>query len=173
MTPNGTNTAVVTTTVFDLTAFDDVKLTKTITLPTQPTTLDEALAAVGNDKAKLLNVIHEGLIAEAKETARVNMTGFHVVSEEGEVDPLEYIRDIPVVDANGVPVLNEDGTPKMSQTGKYADEAKGKLINNVILSFAKMNGFSKDLSKEKKRELKEQATAFLRNNPAAIAGIQG
>lgn len=148
MTPNGTNTAVVTTTVFDLTAFDDVKLTKTITLPTQPTTLDEALAAVGNDKAKLLNVIHEGLIAEAKENARTNMTGFHVVNDEGEADPAEY-------------------------AGKYADEAKGKLINNVILSFAKMNGFSKDLPKEKKRELKEQATAFLRNNPAAIAGIQG
>jgi hypothetical protein len=144
MTPNGTsNTAVVTTTVFDLTAFDDVKLTKTVTLPTQPTTLEEALAAVGNDKGKLLDVIHEGLIAAAKDAARADMTGWN----DAETDE--------------------------AYTGTYADEAKGKLINAAILSLAKMQGFSKSLEPAQKRALKEKAAAFLRSNPAMLAGIQG
>src|SRR5712671_6338838 len=126
MTPNGTsNTAVVTTTVFDLTAFDDVKLTKTVTLPSAPTTLEEALAAVGNDKGKLLAVIHEGLIAAAKDHARADMSGW------------------------------ADAETEEAYTGTYADEAKGKLINAAILSLAKMQGFSKTLEPAKKRDLKE------------------
>ena len=109
MTPsNGQATRKVTRTVFDLTAFDDVKLEKTVTLPTKPTTLEEALQAAGNDTAKLLDLIHEGLISESVETARADISGFKVVGEDGEAtEPYD---------------------------GKFADEEKGKKINAAIES---------------------------------------
>lgn len=156
MTPNETTTTAAETavpveyvqkTVFDLLKFDDVMLKKPITLPNRPTTIEEALAAVGNDSAKLLNVIHDGLKADARERAKADMTGFLVVGEDDELGEV--------------------------YTGKYADEAKGKLINNAILSIAKMQGYDKSLPPEKKRELKEKATTFLRENPAMLATIQG
>ncbi len=150
MTPQTTETPKgnpVTRTVFDLTAFDDIKLSKPFTPPAAPTTLEEALQAVGNDTSKLLAVIHEGLISEARATAYETMEGFMVVAE--------------------------DGSATEAYTGKFADEEKGKLINNAILSLAKINGYDKSLPKEKKAALKEKATAFLRDNPAMLASLQG
>lgn len=139
-------TAKVTRTVFDLQAFDDVKLSKTVTLPTKPTTLEEALTACGNDSEKLLDVIHEGLVAETKSAAYDEIEGFNVVSEDGVETP--YI-------------------------GKFADDAKGDLINKAILALAKINGYAKDLAPERKAELKKRATAFLRDNPAMLSSLQG
>lgn len=147
MIPTNAVTSKVQRTVFDLLSFDDLKLVKTVTLPGKPTTLEEALAAVGNDSERLLNVIHEGLVAETKAAAYESIEGFCVT--------------------------NEDGTAGDAYVGKFADEEKGKLINNAILSLAKINGYSKDLGAEKKRELKEKATAFLRDNPAMLASLQG
>ena len=147
MTPSTGFTATVTRTVFDLTAFDDVKLTKTISLPSQPSTLEEALAACGNDTSKLLQVIHEGLQAEAKSAAYDDIGGFQVVSEDGEAT--------------------------MPYTGNYAQGDKGKLINNAILALAKINGWDKSLPPEQKTALKAKATSFLRDNPAMLASLQG
>lgn len=147
MTPNGNATRRVQQTVFDLVKFDDVKLVKDVILPAKPTSTEEALAACGNDVAKFLNVIHDGLIAEAVERAKDSIEGFKVVGEDGE--------------------------PGEDYNGKYADEEKGKLINNAILSLAKMQGYDKSLPPERKRELKEKATSFLRDNPAMLATIQG
>jgi len=146
MTPNATFTAKVQRTVFDLTAFDDVTLVKTITLPNAPTSLEEALAAVGNDTERLMSVIHEGLVADAKEVARNDMSGFMIQPEEGE--------------------------PTEIYAGKFADDAKGKRIGNAILALAKMNGYEKSLPKEEKSKLKERATAFLRDNPAMMSNLQ-
>lgn len=147
MTPNGTTlqTAKVQLTVFDLAKFDDVTLVKTVTLPAKPETLADALAASGNDESKLLELIHEGLKAEAKENARNTMEGFLTVSEDGE--------------------------PGEPYTGSYADEEKGKLINAGILALAKMNGYTKSLDPKKKAELKDNAKAFLRANPAMLGGL--
>lgn len=136
----------ITTTVFDLATFDSIQLVKTIQLPNKPTTLEEALAACGNDSAKLLDVIHEGLIAETTERERGNMEGWLVDDEDAET-PVPY-------------------------TGKYADAKKTKLINAAVLALAKMNGFGKGLNPEKKRELKERAKSFLRDNPAMLASLQ-
>ena len=141
-TTNATKTVKLT--VFDLASFDDVQLQKTVTLPTKPTTIHEALAAVGNDQAALLDVIYDGLVERAVESARQDITGFQVEDEEGKLQPY---------------------------TGSYADEEKTKLINGIVLAMAKLNGFSKDLSKDKKRELKENAKNFVRANPAVLGSI--
>lgn len=145
MTPTAIETQTATMTVFDLKTFDDVKLTLDVPLPAKPTTLEEALAAVGNDSQKLLDVIHEGLAADAIVQAKKNPHQFFVV---------------------------EDGTQTTKlYDGTFADEAKGKLINNAILALAKMNGFEKSLDPKKKAELKERATQFLRENPSMLSNI--
>lgn len=146
MTPTTQETSKVQRQVFDLAAFDSIQLVKTITLPSKPGSLEDALTAVGNDRDKLLNVIHEGLKAEARDAAYEDIEGFLVVGEDGE--------------------------PGEPYTGKYAAGEKAKLINNAILSLAKINGYDKSLSKEKRAELKEKATAFLRDNPAMLASLQ-
>ena len=116
MTPT-VATKTVQRTVFDLATFDDVPLVKSVTIPQKPSTLEDALAAVGNDQAKLLNVIHEGLVSEAMEAGRNDLAGFHVVAEDGE--------------------------PGEEYAGTIATEEQGKQINATVLNFAKMNGFSK------------------------------
>src|SRR4051812_33131412 len=100
MTPNGTQTKTTQRTVFDLQKFDDVKLVKEFAVPAKPTSLEEALAAVGNDQSRLLEVIHSGLTAAAANDAYNNIDGFKVVGEDGEASE--------------------------PYTGKFADEEMGK-----------------------------------------------
>jgi hypothetical protein len=89
-------------------------------------------------------VIHEGLCATVEDAARADLSGFMTIPEaEGEASEV--------------------------YAGSVATEEQGKLINAAVLTFAKMNGFSKDLSKEKKRELKDAAKTTLR--PILIASL--
>jgi len=149
MTPTaekGQETKRVQRTVFDLAAFDDVKLIKDVPVPSRPESLESALATVGT-KERLLEIIHKGMVSDATSAAWDDISGFKIVGDDGEA--------------------GED------YSGKFADEEKGKLINAAVLSLAKMNGYDKSLTKEKKGELKEKAKKFLRDNPAMIEGMQG
>jgi hypothetical protein len=141
------STKAVTRTVFDLTTFDDLKLTKTVTLPAKPENLEQALAAVGNDQSKLMAVIYEGLVAEKLENERNDASGFMVIPDEGE--------------------------PTELYTGTFADESKTKAINGAVLNLAKAAGYDKSLPIEKKNELKQQARDFIRGNPAMLKFIAG
>lgn len=75
-TPKGIK-KIVKRNVFDLGKFERVSLEKEVYLPLAPTTMEEALAAVDNDDAKLLKVIAKGLrsmaISEAKNS--IALTG--------------------------------------------------------------------------------------------------
>lgn len=148
MTPtnNEVKTKKVQKTVFDLTEFDNIKLVKEVELPKKPESIKEALEMLENNTEKLLAVIYDGLVSDTTEKAREDMTGFLVVNEEGK--------------------------PGDSYSGQFADEAKGELINAAVLSLAKMQGYEKSLTPEKKRELKDKAREFLRSNPAMLASIQ-
>jgi hypothetical protein len=162
MTPTtAVTTKKIQRTVFDLQVFDDVKLVKDVPLPKKPEEIQEALDILGS-KEKLLEVIYKGLIAEATDSAWEDIDGFRIVGSIG-----------PDKDGNVVYTPDADGEPTEPYTGKFADEAKGKLINAAILSLAKMQGYEKSLSKEKKAALKEKATEFLRANPAMLQSIQG
>jgi hypothetical protein len=148
MTPtNGTKKT--TRTVFDFATFDKVDLVKEFTLPAKPTTTQEALAAVGHDTSKLLDIIYKGLVAEAQDSAYNDLTGFRLV--------------------------NEDGEPGDVYEGKCADTDgdRMKQINGAVLNIAKMFGYSQSLSKEQKREIKEKAMQSLRNMPEVMKTIQG
>ncbi len=148
MTPSTTDNGQklgtpITRTVFDLATFDDVKLTKPFVLPAKPATLQDALALVGNDETALLNLIFTGVTAQARDAAYENMAGF-VTVEDGE-----------------------------AYTGRCADEKTGKAIDGAILALAKVNGYSKDLPKERKDAIKAEVTNFLRANPGMLKGIMG
>ncbi len=134
-------------TVFDLQKFDDVKLVKSYDVPSKPSTLEEALAAVGNDQSKLLEVIHEGLVAAANDAAYNDANGWNV---EIDGETLPY-------------------------SGQYADENKTKLINGAVLNLAKLQaGGSWDtLDKTKKASFKDSAIQMLRDNPAMLKSIAG
>lgn len=144
MTPTP-ETKKVNRTVFDLTTLERVTLEKEIPLPPKPTSVEEALSAVGNDSKVLLEVIYDGLVERAAEQAKATMDGFTVENDDGET---------------------------VLYTGTFADESKGKLISNFILAYSKMQGFDKSLPKEKKRAIKESAYEFLRSNPAIVASMQ-
>lgn len=139
-------TKTIAMSVFDLASFDDVKLEKDVPVPSKPTTLEEALQACGNDSAKLLDVIHEGLISEALESARGDMSGWTMDDENGK--PVPY-------------------------TGNYADEKKTKAINAAVLNLAKINGYDKNIGADAKRAIKDRMKQFLRDNPVILGSIQG
>lgn len=133
----------ITRTVFDLKTFDDVKLTKPFPLPEKPTSVSAALALVGNDETALLDLIYKGVVSKARDAAYESLQGFLTV---------------------------EDNEP---YTGQCADEETGKKIDNAILALAKVNGYSKDLPKEKKDAIKAEVASFLRANPGMLKGIMG
>jgi hypothetical protein len=146
----GTAGTPITKTVFDLASFSDVLLTKDFTGPAAVTSFTEALMAVGNDNAELLEVINQGLQDRARQLAAADMTGFKQIGEDGEPASEDY-------------------------TGKYADGKKIKLINAAVLNLAKMfsGGNWDSCSKEQKRAHRTSATDMLRSNPAMLASIQG
>lgn len=148
MTPTTQTTKNVYKSVFDLVKFDDVKLTRTVQMPTKPATVEEALAAVGNDKQALLNVIYDGLCERAVESARTQSDGWLTVDDES-------------------------GEASEPYTGQPVSEEKGRAISLAVLNIAKAGGFDKSLPKDKKRELKAQAMEFLRSNPAMVSFIVG
>jgi hypothetical protein len=135
----------VTRTVFDLATFDEVQLSKPFTPPTAPQTVEEALAACGNDTAKLLEVIHAGLTAEARDRAYNTLDGFAIVVD-GEVTETLY-------------------------TGRAAEGDMKKKIDNAVLSMAKVYGYDKSLPIDKRNELKDQARSDMRKNPRVLASF--
>lgn len=158
MTPTGTQSKKlsqipqenrVQKTVFDLKSFDKVTLIKEIDLPNKPTNIQEALEMLGGKTDKLMEVIYDGLCNDRRESAKSDIKGFRILEGENEDE------------------LGEE------YTGTFADGDKMQLINNAVLSIAKMQGYSQEMSKEKRDELKERARQFLRDNPAMLQGLQG
>lgn len=149
MTPSNGSTPMTKTTqktVFDLDLFQDVLLKKEYVEPVAPVSLEAALEAVGNDQSRLLKVIHDGLKAEANSQAYNDKDGWNQTDEEGDiVGPYE---------------------------GKSASAELGKKIDAAVLTLAKLNGYEKSLSPAKKQELKANAIAFIRSNPAILENIK-
>lgn len=142
------STSRVTRSVFDLKEFDNIQLGKEVELPKKPESMQEVSDMFANNTQKLLDLIYEGMKEDAKDQARKDLSGFRVIDDE--TDKLGDLYE-----------------------GKFADENKGKIINDAVLAIAKMQGFGKDKSKEEKRALKEKAREFLRANPAMIESLQG
>lgn len=142
--------------VFDLQQFDDVKLVRFVDMPAKPATIQEALAVLDNNTETLLNVIYDGLCERAVEAARKDLSTFKVLGEDDKL-----------------PLAPKDIESLESYTGTPVSEDKGKAINAAVTGIAKALGYNKDLPKEQKNALKQQALDFMKSSPAMLASIQG
>lgn len=141
--------------VFDLDTMERVTLVKPVPDHVAVTSVADALARLGNDAAKLLKVIDEGLAAEEKVAVKLNTSIPWMVEEESE-------------DGKSTVLVPFDGKP--------ADEVK---VNGLILSFAKsMFGYAKkmDNDAEKSRAAKAKAKAdaieMIRSTPAIVERLK-
>lgn len=130
-------------TVFDLDSFEEVLLVKEFDYA-PVTSIEEAMAKLGNNAAKLLEVINDGLRGEVRNQVADDPTGWHTFDDEGE--------------------MNGDFT------GTIADQ---KAVNTLVLTLAKtVFGFSKDLDKDAKKASKSAAMEMIKTNPAIKDGLK-
>lgn len=145
-----TEVPTINRTVFDLDSFEDVYLSKEV--PFQPAiSVEEALARLGGDSAKLLEAVNDGLLADAKRVAAHD---------------------------NSIPWLQEteleDGTIKrVPFDGTIADS---KVVNGMVLNMAKaVYGYNKAAAakdKAGKQAAKQAAMAFIAGNETIKAGLK-
>ena len=138
-------------TLFDLHKFDDVLLVKIGTF--EPVSVEnatkEALQRVNGDTAQLAAIINDGLKARAMQQLRESADSWHTFKVDAEG---EYTDEI-----NG------------PFEGQVADS---KMVNNLVLSLSKtIFGFSKDLTKEQKKQAKANAMEMIKNTPAIREGL--
>ena len=145
----------VQSTVFDLDTMEKVTLVKPVPTFVPVTSTADALARLGNDAARFLKVINEGLESEIKESIKADINIPWMVEEESE-------------DGKTVELTPFSGMP--------ADETK---VNGLILSFAKnMFGYQKkmDADAEKSRAAiaasKQQAIDMIRTTPAIVERLK-
>lgn len=142
-TPSNVEEIVIQNTVFDLDSMDEVLLKKVGTF-VPPTSIEAALAALGNDSAKLLSVVADGMREHAKSSLKSDTSvAWKVEDEEGNTSDFN---------------------------GSIADSAK---VNGLILNMAKsVFGYTKDMAREAKRAAKESAMGLIKNTPAIRDGLK-
>lgn len=131
-------------TVYDLETMDDVTLRKVGSFA-PVATAGEGLARLGNDTAKFLKVVNDGLRAEAlRNLATDESIPWQEVDEEsGELKPF-----------NGAP-------------------ADAKVVNPLVLQLAKtIFGYNKDMKPEVKAKAKSDAKDMIKGNPVMVAGLK-
>lgn len=136
-------TIIKQATVYDLETMDDVTLRKVGTFA-PVATAQEALSRLGNDTAKFLKVVNDGLRSEAlRNLATDESIAWQEVDDDGELKPF-----------NGAP-------------------ADAKVVNPLILTLAKtVHGYNKDMSADAKRAAKEAAKQLIKSTPAMVAGLK-
>lgn len=142
MTPTTTEQLKIQKSMLDLDTFEDVLLVKTGTfIPAKDQ--HEALHRVGNDSAKFLEVINDGLRTEAQRALRESNEGWMAEDEDGKTEPF---------------------------TGIPADRAK---VNALVLNMAKtVFGYEKSLSADAKKAAKEQAMTLIKGNDVIKNGLK-
>lgn len=140
----------ITKTVFDLDTMDEVTLVKIVPDFVPAENSAEVLARVGNDTAKLLEIMNDGLRSAERAAIETNSEPWHTykVDESGE----------PTDEVNG------------EFSGKMADTTK---VNSLVLTLAKtVFGYSKSMSKDEKRAAKSSALDMIKSNDAIKTGLQ-
>ena len=134
----------------DLVSFSDVILYKDVPVVAEVSSVNEALARLGNDHNKLLKIITAGLQEAAVDEARKSQESWMLMDEDRK--PTDSVFE-----------------------GMLADPSD---VNPAILMFAKlMFGFeeidSKDSkSAELKRASKDKARDYIKSQPDMLASLQ-
>jgi hypothetical protein len=129
---------------FDLDSFETVTVQKEFNPPDRPESVEVALSHLGNDANKLLEIIHVGMIAEARR-----------IAAEGD---------------EGWLLLDDEGNPAGPFTGIRADN---KAVNSLRLTLAKTTyGLNKDSTPEQKKAAKQAAMDLIASTPAIKEGLR-
>ena len=130
---------------FDLDSKEDVILIKEVTF--EPVTSNqEALARVGNDAKKFLEIVNQGLKDFTRDQAASDSSPWLIEDEEGE---------------------------KTVYTGTPISEEKSKQLAINVLNMAKMLfGYNKKMDPKSKSEAKEKAQAMLLSNPVVVESLK-
>ena len=139
----GSETLKVQRTIFNLDTMEEVTLVKSIEFnPVKD--MQEFVARLGNDTAKILAVVNRGLRSEVQQSAVDNASiAWQAEDEDGKLSEFQ-------------------GTP--------ADQSG---VNNLVLSLAKqVFGYSKDAPVETKRAAKEAAINMIRSNDQIREGLK-
>jgi hypothetical protein len=142
--------APIQKTIFDLDSMEEVLLVKPVPDFIPAENSHEVLARVGNDTAKMLKLLNDGLRLAERAAVAEGSEPWHtfIADENGELTD----------DVNGV------------FTGTIADT---KAVNALKLTLAKtVFGFAKSMSKEEKSAAKESALEMIKTTPAIKAGLQ-
>lgn len=136
----------ITRNVFDLDSRDYVEVIKTVEFTPVENTAD-ALAIVGNDAKKFLEIVNAGLRDyQRDQAANDDSVAWQTESEDGTLQPF---------------------------SGTTLTEEKSKQLAANVLNMAKMLfGYNKDMSREDKRSAKDKATEMLLGNPAVIEALK-
>lgn len=134
--------------VFDIGKFEDVTLVKDVAF-TKVASVTDALAALGNDNAKLLEIIQVGMEAEARENARVDPSGWHSFK------------------------LDETGEPTKELNGAFEGQTadRGDVDANVLTLAKTIFGYNKGMTPEQKRDAKDKAMNLIKNTAAIRDGL--
>jgi hypothetical protein len=143
--------SAITQTVFDLNTFDEVLLVKNVPDFIPAENMAEVLVRVGNDSAKVLELVNAGLKSNERAAIETNpQIPWHTF----------------VLDAEGEPTKEINGV----FTGTPADFDK---VNSLRLTLAKtVFGYSKSMSKAEKSAAKDSAMEMIKTTPAIKAGLQ-
>lgn len=120
-------------TVTLLETMDDETLVKVVDFE-PATSIEQALTFLGNDSVRLLNAVNAGLETEIKDKAREDSSGWHRYTKDSEGEPTEEV--------NG------------PFTGDILDPKK---VSNMVLTFAKMFGYSTTSGRDARRKIKDDA----------------
>ena len=145
---DGTKELRVSKSVFDLDSRGEVDVVKIGTFA-PVANMHEFTSRLGNDSAKILAVVNDGLEAYEREQLAANDSiGWSVEDEEGKLSPF---------------------------SGTLLTEEKSKQLSANVLNMAKMLfGYAKDMvgGREAKREAKAKAAEMLLSNPAVVEALK-
>ena len=147
MTPSTVvdNSVTVRKTVFDLDSADRVTLVKSFIPPAPVANVQEALARLENDHARLLEVINSGLQEIEQAKVRDSQDGWYVEPEDEDDEKVLF-------------------------AGTTADIAK---VNAIIAPLQKIQGLTKQMPKEQKRAIKLGLYKMIKDTPALRAMVAG
>ena len=129
----------------NLTDFEDVKLYKQVPVVAPVTSVPDALARLGNNHERLLEILTSGIQAEATEKARNESDGWFLYDAEG----------------------NET---KETFGGSLA---KNEIVNPAVLQIAKSAfGYDEAPDSDSKRAAKQAARDLIKATPAMVEGLR-
>jgi hypothetical protein len=132
---------------FDFETFDDVVLGKDVPFKAVAS-LEEALAAAGNDQAKLLEIVNDGLKSAVRKAHANDLSGWHTYKD---------VSKGLLSDLNGA----YEGTP--------ADASNVRETVNTLA--CTIFGYDPSMTSEEKEKRKAQAMEMVKNTPSIREGL--